>query len=78
MEQAKREKIRKFLNDKGMSEIVKEVLISAFLKPRPQTDIQILAASRIAIDLLEEAWKELKKAGVSEERENKELRNPGV
>lgn len=78
MSEAKREKIRKFLNDKNMSEIVKEVLMGAFLKPKPQTDIQILAASRIAIDLLEEAWKELKKAGAFEEREVKELRNVGI
>ena len=78
MNEAKKEKIRKFLNDKNMAESVKEVLIGAFLKPKPQTDIKILAASIIAIDLLEVAWKVLRKAGVSEEPRGEKLVNPGV
>lgn len=54
-------KITRFLNDEQMSESVKEVLLNSFLKPRPNSDIYVLAASKIAIDLLGDAFKDLDK-----------------
>jgi hypothetical protein len=57
----RKERISRFLKDVRMSEAVKEVLRSSFLKTKGQRDVQVLAAERIALDLLEEAWKDLQK-----------------
>jgi len=59
MNEIKINKIRKFLNDEAMANFVFEEFLSSFLKPRPHTDTQLLAASRIAIDLLHDARKDL-------------------
>lgn len=61
MNLTEQEKIKRFVSDETMSNAVHSVLLGAFLRPRKDNDVQILAASRIAIDLLEEGWKELKK-----------------
>lgn len=61
MTDAKQEKIRRFVNDEVMAESVKEMLLATYLKPKPISDVYVLAASRIAINLLEEAWRELEK-----------------
>lgn len=61
MTDAQREKIRRFLNDESMAGAVRAVLLKAFLKPQKDRDVQWLAASRIAIDLLDDAWKDLNK-----------------
>ena len=61
MDNTKKEKIKQFLNDRNMSATIKEVLIESFLKPKKDNDVQFLAASRIAIDLLNDAWTELRK-----------------
>lgn len=65
-------KIIRFLDDEAMSDSVKQVLTAAFLKPKPNRDVYQLAASRIAIDLLEEAWRELEKFRSESEVESKE------
>lgn len=53
-------KIQKFLNDEAMSEAVREAIQESFLSGTSK-DVNYLAASRIAIDLLKEAWKDLQK-----------------
>ncbi len=57
----KREKIKRFLADKVMSDAVFEVLLDSYIKPRAKLEVTTLAAERIAINLLDEAWKELQK-----------------
>lgn len=47
--------------DDTMVQAVYEVMRDSFLKNKGQRDIQIMAAERIAIDLLADAWKELLK-----------------
>ena len=69
MDKQKTEKLNRFMNDKLLNEVVFDVLLQSFLKTK-NNDVQYLAASRIAIDLLGEAWKELKK--YKEEDSNKE------
>lgn len=61
MDATRQDKIKKFMADERMSGAVKEVLLGSFMKPRGHTDINMLAASRIAIDLLEDGFKDLKK-----------------
>ena len=56
----KQEKVNRFLNDKLLSSTIYDILLQTFLRPKSDT-IQELAAERIAIDLLQEAWKELEK-----------------
>ena len=81
MDQAKQEKIRRFLADKLMAESVREVLLHSFLQKRGHgvdADIYVLAAARIAIDLLEDGWKELEKYKSAEEREPTQLKQVGL
>lgn len=53
------ERIQRFINDEVLADAVYGIILESFLKPRRISDVQFLAASRIAIDLLNEAWKEL-------------------
>ena len=61
MNPAQQGKIRRFMDDTQMSDTVHEVLLKAFMKPTPVSDVYVLAASRLAIDLLEQALKDLKR-----------------
>lgn len=70
MDIQKQEKIKKFLSDKAMSQAVKEVLINSFLKTRGVMEVNFLAASRIAIDLLDLGFKDLER--ISKSAENNE------
>lgn len=56
MDKAKAEKITRFLDDKLMSDSVREVLLSSFLRRRPAEDTEMKAARFIATELLDEAW----------------------
>ena len=57
-DELKTAKIQQFLNNEAMAEAVREVLIDSFLSGTSK-DVNYLAASRIAIDLLRDAWKDL-------------------
>ncbi len=57
MDKGKEERIKRFINDKAMSDAVYEVLLNTFLTPCNPKEVQFLAASRISIDMLREAWK---------------------
>lgn len=61
MDDVKIAKIDRFLKDEVMVMAVYEVLRNAFLKGKGQRDINILAAERLAVDLLDEGWRDLKK-----------------
>lgn len=69
----KKEKINRFLQDERMNEAVKEVLQKAFLKPQANKEVNYLAASRIAIDLLDDAWRELLKYKNTEDSKSTEI-----
>ena len=74
----KQDKLKHFLNDQAMVKAVHGLLLRSFLKPSKERDVQSLAASRIAIDLLDDAWKELNKLRSDSEREDKVINNIGV
>ena len=78
MNETQRAKIQRFLDDKIMSEAVKSVILGAFLKPSKKNDVQTLAAERIAIDLLEEGFKELNKYALEEKKEKAALSQVGL
>lgn len=58
---AKREKLSRFLSDEVMATAVFEVLMDTYTKPRAKLDVHTLAGERIAINLLQDAWRELQK-----------------
>lgn len=62
MNDTQKEKIKRFLDDKLMSDAVYQILLGSFLQGYgPSENVQVLAASRISIDMLSEAWKELQR-----------------
>ena len=61
-----------------MSNAVKNVLREAFLKSQKTTDVQTLAAERMAINLLEEGFKELQKHSNKEKNERENVDNVGL
>ena len=59
MNEEKESKIKYFLGDSLMSEAVKEVMLKTFLEDSQGSDVNTLAAERIAIKLLNKAFKNL-------------------
>lgn len=55
----KNAKIKYFLEDRVMSEAVKEAILKTFLEESEGSDVNTLAAERIAIKLLTKALKNL-------------------
>lgn len=78
MNSFKQEKLTRFANDIGMSEAVYEVVKDAFLKSKGQKDVQILAAERLALDFLDNAWKEIEKYKAGNITEEKSTGNIGL
>lgn len=71
------EKLKRFANDPDVCIAVYKLLENTLLKPiTKNTDVSTLAAERIAIDILREAWKELdkyKSKGQSEQKEGGQI-----
>lgn len=74
----KQQKIKRFLADQVMCEAVYDVLLAAFLKPRKDADVQMLAAARLSIDLLQEGWKELEKLKDMQDDEKRPFTQVGM
>jgi len=72
MNELKVEKIKRFLNDKVMSDSVKEMITQSFLKTSKDRDVQFPASKMTAIELLEDAWKELNKLKAKKENETED------
>lgn len=70
--------LKKFIVDEITSESVKEVLMSSFLTKRKDADVQLKAAQMIAIELLQEAWKELETYKTYEETQRHAPRQVGL
>ena len=66
------------MQDKVMCDTIKQVIAASFLKPRKDRDVQTLAASRLAIDFLAEAYKDLEKFKNSKKEPSAKLTNPGL
>ena len=78
MNEIEKEKIKRFMSDKVMAEAVRKSILETFLKPQKDKDVQVLAASRIAIDLLQEAFKDLQRYLSQEDSGDKRINNPGL
>ena len=71
------EQLKRFANDRAMNSSVYESLRSHFLKRRKIEDVQMLATERLALFLLEDAWKEILRHSEAE-KEKEEVGNPGL
>lgn len=78
MDERQKSKIISFLNDKTMSEAVYELLLEVFLKPPKDRDVQNLAASMIAIERLNEGFKELNRIKNEQKEEGKRTLQVGL
>lgn len=78
MNDFEKNKIIKFANDTQMLDVVYKVLLDSFLKDRPQQDVYVLAASRLAIDFLKQGWKEIEKYKEENQEESKTVGNIGL
>lgn len=74
-----RGRIQRLNQDKILIEGLKKIFLNAFLKGKYQErdNVPVLAAQRIAIDLLEDGFEELAKIKEEEKRERQEG-NPAV
>lgn len=54
-----KEKLIQFVNDEAMSNAVYKTLIDTFLSDKIVQEVNVLAASRLAVKFLNEAWREL-------------------
>jgi hypothetical protein len=78
IDETQKAQIQRFLEDADTANAVKSVLLDSFLKERKGQDVYVLAASRLAIDLLNEGWRELEKLRRENEDTNKSTRQVGV
>ena len=65
----KEEKLKRFANDDTMRSAVYDLLMKSFTAKKPVIDVNVLAAQRIAIDLLNDAWRELNSHKGTEQRD---------
>lgn len=71
------EKLRQFINNEPMARAVYDALLHRFIR-KETADIYVLAASKIAINLLQEVWKELEALKNGVEEDKKEVGNIGM
>lgn len=69
MNKTQEDKIQRFMADPVMADAVHQILLASFLKPSDEKDVHFLAACRISMDLLQEAWKTLDKYARKEKSE---------
>jgi hypothetical protein len=77
-ERAKQQKIARFLADAEMADYVKDVMLMAFLKERKGADVHVLAAKSLAIDFLQEAFRELDRYRTAAKERVMENGQPGL
>ena len=72
------EKIKRFVADEVMFESIRRFFEREFMKPIKETDVQYLAANRIALDLIGEAFKDLERYKEKKLLQKGTFVNPGV
>lgn len=79
---SKEEQIRiaHFIKDKATSEAVYYVLLENFLKTEPWmlSDVNMMAAARTAITLLQNGWQELERCKYNEEEKQPQVKQVGM
>lgn len=75
MDNLEKEKLNQFANDTAMNRAVRKLIESAILKPKGNKDVNYLAAERVALDVVAEAWKDLDKFKPESDREDRVVTN---
>jgi hypothetical protein len=75
--QLRQEKLTRFVNDEAMSRAVYETLLSKFLNDNIIQEVNVLAASRLSIKFLNDAWKEFEHYKIVR-TDDKEINNIGM
>ena len=71
------DKIKHFAQDKNMCASVKEYIIEEATRPAEKKDVHVLAAERIAIDIIKSAFVSIENLRKSEATEQR-VANPGL
>jgi len=71
-------KLERFMNDEALSGTVYEVIRNSFLKAKGARDVQVMAAERLAVDKLEDAWKEMERYQTKNDEESPPKRVSGL
>ena len=72
-----KEKIKRFMLDKTMSNAVRKVLEHCFMSKK-NPEVHYLAAKSLSLEFLDDAFKELKRIGSVEESQNKSVNQIGL
>ena len=72
-----KEKIKQFLGDKAMAKAVRDELENEIKKRHGAKDVYVLAAERIALDVIDEAWLNMQRLKMDTEP-TEERRNVGI
>ena len=78
MNPTQKAKIKQFANDKQMSEAVYNVVSEKLFSTSKDRDVNVLAARFLAIEILNEAWKEMLRFKEDEENVSKEVNQIGM
>lgn len=78
LSETQKQKVKRFLGDKEMERAVYHVLFETFIKREKRDDVQLTAARTIAIDLLQDAWRELEVQKDKVEFEQKPVKQVGL
>ena len=78
MNPATKAKIRQFANDKQMNEAVYDVVSEKLFSTSKDRDVNVLAARFLAIEILNEAWKDMLRLKEDEEKVSKEVNQIGM
>ena len=78
LNQQQQAKLKQFMADKEMSKTVYDMLLASFLKPDKEMGVQELAAARLAVNYLNDAWRELDKQKAKVEVEKNIISQPGL
>lgn len=69
--------IRAFINERDMSQDVRDLIFRNFLEKKNGADVHMLAAQTLAVQLLTDAWSEMERHKKKQQNE-KSLINPGL
>jgi len=71
-------KIKQFANDRAMYHAVYGLMLNSFLKPRKGSDVYVLAASRLAIDFLNDSFKEIERLRSVDTKDTQKIGQVGL
>ncbi len=78
MNDLEKAKVERFINDQVTSNAVYRAIQGSFLRKKGAKDVHVLAAERLAVDLLDDAWKDLAKLSTQVEESMEVAKQVGL